>query len=104
MAVKEVLKVKESIESIDSKLIYLESEKETLEAEKQALINENPNTVVELDIGTYNKVIHELDDIIGDYDNLNNVYTVLSDLLYEMESKKVVESKLEEKAVELEGK
>lgn len=111
MAVKEEVKVKESIEKIESELIELWNRKETLEAEKQALINENPEAVLEIDLGLISKALENFNSInrtdYSDYDKaydfLNSVYHEINYRLESFEEESDVDT-VEEEAVELEGK
>lgn len=85
MAVKEVLNVKESIEKIESELIELWNRKETLEAEKQALINENPEAVLEIDLGLISKALEYFYSINKtDYSQFNEVESCLNGLYHEI--------------------
>ena len=108
MVVKEIVTVKESIEKIESELIELKNRKETLEAEKQALINENPKAVLEIDLEFISNALENFNSINRtDYSNFTDVETYLNGLYHEIVAKIEEESNVdtfEVESVELEGK
>ena len=106
MAVKEKVKVKESIKKIDSELLNLNSKSNILEgnikeidseidelyakkrelrAEKEVLIKNNYETVLELDLGVISRTIEVLNDICNkDYINYSEASIYLYRLFKEV--------------------
>ena len=109
MAVKEKVKVKESIKKIDSELLNLNSKSNILEgnikeidseidelyakkrelrAEKEVLIKNNYETVLELDLGVISRTIEVLNDICNkDYINYSEASIYLNRLFEEVNNK-----------------
>ena len=106
MAVKEKVKVKESIKKIDSELLNLNSKSDILEgnikeidseidelyakkrelrAEKEVLIKNNYETVLEPDLGVISRTIEVLNDICNkDYINYSEASIYLYKLFKEV--------------------
>lgn len=132
MTVKEKVKVKESIKKIDSELLNLNSKSDILEgnikeidseidklyakkrelrAEKETIIENNHETVLELDLGVISRTIEVLNDICNkDYINYSEASIYLNRLFNEVNTKylSIKEGSsvntIEEKAVEVETK
>ena len=109
MAVKEKVKVKESIKKIDFELLDLASKSDILETnieeidseinelndkkrelrnEKEVIIKDNYETVLELDLGVISRTIEVLNDICNkDYINYSEASIYLNRLFEEVNNK-----------------